>query len=78
MEKRGGDETAWRAAATPAAGICSSCRHHRLQTSRRGSVFHRCDRADEDDRFLRYPPIPVLRCPGHAPHDDEAGPEEGR
>lgn len=76
MGKRGGDETAQTAAARIVAGLCASCRHHRTQTNSRGSVFHRCDRADEDDRFPRYPPIPVLRCPGHAPHDDATGPEE--
>lgn len=35
------------------------------QTTRRGAIFLRCARADEDQSFLRYPPLPVLRCPGH-------------
>lgn len=46
-------------------GLCADCRHRREQASRRGSVFQRCARADEDDRFPRYPPLPVRRCPGH-------------
>ena len=47
-----------------ALGLCARCRHVRAQGTRRGSVFYRCARADEDERFLRYPPLPVLRCPG--------------
>jgi hypothetical protein len=32
--------------------------------SARGSRFVRCGRSDEDARFPRYPPLPVLRCAG--------------
>ena len=46
-------------------GLCATCRHRREQASRRGSVFYRCARADEDEAFVRYPPLPVLRCRGH-------------
>lgn len=46
-------------------GLCADCRWRRDQPNRRGQTFHRCARADEDDRFSRYPPLPVLRCPGH-------------
>ena len=50
-----------------AIGLCGSCRHWREQASKRGSVFHRCARADDDDSFARYPPLPVQRCSGHEP-----------
>jgi len=46
-------------------GLCADCRWRRDQPNRRGQTFHRCARADRDDRFSRYPPLPVLRCPGH-------------
>lgn len=46
------------------AGLCARCRHLRTQGTTRGAVFFRCGRADEDDRFLRYPPIPVVACEG--------------
>lgn len=46
-------------------GLCASCRFVRTQETRRGAVFYRCARADSDDRFVRYPPIPVMACPGH-------------
>jgi len=46
-------------------GLCASCQHLRAQNTRRGAVFYRCARADEDDRFMQYPPLPVMRCAGH-------------
>jgi hypothetical protein len=48
------------------AGECADCRHLKLADSAR-SVFVRCLLADEDDRFRRYPPLPVRHCPGHEP-----------
>ena len=48
-----------------AVGLCASCVHAHTQKSARGSVFWRCARAESDPRFLRYPPLPVVRCPGH-------------
>jgi hypothetical protein len=33
----------------------------------RGSVFSLCQRSREDDRYPRYPRLPVLICPGHEP-----------
>ena len=49
------------------AGLCADCRHARRIANRRGSVFLLCDRAATDPRFQRYPPLPVLRCPGYEP-----------
>ncbi len=48
-------------------GLCADCRHARRLESKRGSVFLLCGRAAGDPRFSRYPPLPVLRCPGHVP-----------
>jgi hypothetical protein len=45
-------------------GLCADCRSLRAQCTKRGVVFFRCARADEDDRFMRYPPIPVMKCGG--------------
>jgi hypothetical protein len=50
-----------RLSASP--GLCATCEHLRLAASRR-SVFLRCGLADEDPRFLKYPPLPVVVCPG--------------
>ena len=46
----------------PAIGLCSVCRFVKRQDTRRGAVFYRCGRADEDASFFRYPPIPVGEC----------------
>lgn len=60
------DETTDRSllARLPASpGLCATCEHLRLLASRR-SVFVRCGLAEKDPRFLRYPPLPVVACPG--------------
>ncbi|HEY3280360.1 MAG TPA: hypothetical protein VGJ83_07585 [Gemmatimonadales bacterium] len=46
-------------------GLCAACRWVRIVTNRRGSTFYRCARAETDPRFVRYPPLPVLTCPGY-------------
>ena len=55
----------------PSIGLCSVCDHVIRQETKRGAVFYRCGRADEDPSFRRYPPIPVGQCPGFE-LDDEA------
>ena len=47
-----------------AVGLCASCRWMHAVVNRRGSTFFRCRLADSDARFVRYPPLPVLRCEG--------------
>lgn len=46
-------------------GLCESCDFVRAQGTKRGAFFYRCGLADEDERFMRYPPLPVRACPGH-------------
>lgn len=46
------------------AGLCAFCAHHRKVVNRRQSVFYMCQRAKTDPRFVQYPPLPVLACPG--------------
>ena len=65
----------------PAVGLCATCRWVRIVTNRRGSVFYRCLRADmdpPDPRFVRYPPLPVLRCPGYERSGTDPLPESER
>ena len=45
-------------------GLCATCVHLELVGSRT-SVFVRCLLSDADDRFPRYPPLPVRRCAGY-------------
>ncbi len=56
-------------------GLCLRCRWMRVVTTRRGSMFYRCGRADTDPRFPRYPALPMLQCIGYEqgrPQDDVA------
>lgn len=57
----------------PRVGLCSVCTHARQVISTRGSTFWLCSRAQADPRFRKYPPLPVLTCPGfEALRDDLA------
>ena len=61
-------------------GLCLSCRWMRVVTTRRGSTFYRCGRAETDPRFPRYPALPVRQCIGYEqgrPDDATAGKEGG-
>lgn len=49
------------------AGECAACVHARALANRRGSVFVLCGRAGDDERYRRYPPLPVRGCPGREP-----------
>ncbi len=51
----------------PAAGLCEGCRHTRVVETRTGSRFFLCQRSQDDPRFPRYPPLPVLQCIGFEP-----------
>jgi hypothetical protein len=50
-------------------GLCARCCMASVARSARGGRFWRCERADSDPAYLRYPPLPVLRCLGF----EEAG-----
>jgi len=45
-------------------GLCANCVHLRLMRSPR-STFVRCAMSDRDERFPRYPRLPVVACAGH-------------
>ncbi|MEY2441964.1 MAG: hypothetical protein QOJ46_1390 [bacterium] len=47
------------------AGLCDRCRHQKVIRNTRGSSFSLCRRARDDDRYPKYPRLPVLRCPGY-------------
>jgi len=57
--------------ADAAAGLCAKCRHARVQETARGSRFWRCLLAEKDERFIRYPRLPVRECPGYERHADD-------
>lgn len=49
------------------AGLCGSCRHAIVRPTNRGTVYLRCGLAAVDDRFAKYPRLPVVRCSGYEP-----------
>jgi hypothetical protein len=58
----------------PTAGLCDHCRHQRVIRNTRGSSFSMCRRGLQDDRYPKYPRLPVLRCPGFERGHGEEGP----
>lgn len=53
-------------------GLCDACAWQRLVRTGRGSVFTMCLRHRDDPRFMKYPPVPVGRCPGFERRGSEA------
>jgi len=49
----------------PQIGLCATCTHVRRIESDRGSEFFLCQLALTDDRFRKYPRLPVLECAGY-------------
>lgn len=45
-------------------GLCGACRHALLRPTNRGTTYLRCGRAATDDRFPKYPRLPVTGCGG--------------
>ena len=54
-----------------AAGLCASCRQQQVVPTTRGSSFSLCRRSREDERYPRYPRLPVVRCPGYERRGEE-------
>lgn len=46
------------------AGLCDSCSHQKLIRNTRGSTFSMCGRSKTDERYPKYPRLPVERCAG--------------
>jgi hypothetical protein len=60
---------------TTFVGLCATCRYARIIENRRGSRFWLCARSRIDERFPRYPPLPVIQCAGHESGRPETGDE---
>jgi hypothetical protein len=48
----------------PDPGLCASCIHSRIVSGAQ-SRFWLCELSRTDDRFPRYPRLPVLSCAGY-------------
>jgi hypothetical protein len=51
---------------TERRGLCAACAHARVITSARGGSFVLCGLSRTDERFVKYPRLPVLACVGFA------------
>jgi hypothetical protein len=58
-----------RAAERGRAGLCADCLHAQRIASSHGSTFYRCQRADFDPAFRKYPQLPMIRCVGYVPQE---------
>jgi hypothetical protein len=47
------------------AGLCDSCLHQKLIRNTRGSTFSMCLRSRTDERYPKYPRLPVASCSGY-------------
>ena len=45
-------------------GLCTACRHAKLNETLRGTAYLRCTRAAWDITLSRYPRLPVAQCGG--------------
>ena len=56
-------------------GLCKTCRHVRVVTNPRRSIFYLCQLSEVDSRFDKYPRLPVIHCVGYEldkPQPDQA------
>jgi len=57
-----------------AIGLCFDCQHCRtVENDRKGerSTFYMCLRSFTQPEYRKYPPLPVLRCPGYEKAADD-------
>lgn len=76
MDGRGGRGATRDTAAVSSSpfGLCAACAHQRVVGNTRGSTFSLCGLSRTDDRFPRYPRMPVGACPGFRARDEDAAP----
>lgn len=54
-------------------GLCLSCQHALIRPTKKGTTYLRCGLAATDDRFPKYPRLPVTFCRGLAPQSPHDG-----
>jgi hypothetical protein len=57
-------------------GLCRTCRHAKLNETRRGTVYLRCTRAEWDPALTRYPRLPVTECAGFSESGADPGSQD--
>lgn len=51
---------------TERAGLCAGCGHARVLSTKIGAAIYVCRLSAKDQSFPKFPPLPVLACPGFA------------
>lgn len=52
-------------------GLCSVCVHAReVKHPRGGTSYRMCRLSETDERFRKFPPLPVSMCPGFTTPDE--------
>lgn len=47
------------------SGLCTQCKHAELIRTAKGSAFLKCARSKMEQRFPKYPKLPVTSCLGY-------------
>lgn len=58
--------------------LCHTCVQCQTVVSGRGSMFFLCRLSQDDARYPKYPPQPVLRCAGYAAQPAEEPADDRR
>ena len=53
-------------------GLCATCKYAQRVKSDRGPTYYLCRLAAVDDRFVKYPNLPVLECEGYEEDEGKA------
>ncbi len=56
------------------AGQCALCVHAQRLVSKGGSPIYLCGLAKSDERFAKFPRLPMKACPGYKPASTAARP----
>jgi hypothetical protein len=56
------------------AGLCADCQHRQIIETGR-STFLLCRRGLTDPAYRKYPPLPVMTCPGYDQEPESAQPD---
>jgi hypothetical protein len=59
------------------AGLCVTCRFAKKIANKRGSLFIQCEYAKIDDRFPKYPRLPVLSCSAYQKENETTNFNDG-
>jgi hypothetical protein len=51
--------------------LCHSCQHCRAIVSGKGTTFFLCQLSQQERRYSKYPPQPIVHCQGYVPRGEK-------